>query len=63
MENTTSTIEISRPIPKMKVIWNGYDCIIQKLRYRDCVAKLIPDYNGKPMPYSYFWVDFNEIGY
>jgi hypothetical protein len=52
-----------RPTVKMKVIWKGYDCIIQKLRYRDKVAKIKPDYNGKAMPYPYFWVDFNEIGF
>jgi len=54
---------VSRPIVKMKLQWYGFDCIIQKLRYRDMVAKLKPDYSGKPMPYDYFWVDFNEIGF
>jgi hypothetical protein len=54
---------VSRPVVKMKVQWHGYDCIIQKLRYRDKVAKLKPDYSGNPMPYDYFWVDFNEIGF
>lgn len=54
---------VSRPVAKMKVKWRGYDCIIQKIRYRDKVIKLKPDYSGKPMPYDYFWVDFNEIGF
>ena len=54
---------VSRPAVKMKVQWHGYDCIIQKLRYRDKVAKLVADHSGKAMPYSYFWVDFNEIGF
>jgi hypothetical protein len=63
--NNANTLlsEVSRPVVKMKVQWHGYDCIIQKLRYRDKVAKLKPDYSGKPMPYDYFWVDFNEIGF
>ena len=55
--------KVSRPIIKMKVKWNGYDCIIQKLRYKDKLAKLKPDYSGNPMPYDYFWVDFVEIGF
>ncbi len=54
---------VSRPVVKAKVQWHGYDCLIQKLRYRDKVAKLVADYSGKPMPYPYFWVDFNEIGF
>lgn len=55
--------EQNRPTPKMKVKWKGYDCIIQKLRYKDRVAKLVGDYNGKRMPFEYFWVGFHEIGF
>lgn len=62
MSNNINISELHRPIPKMKVKWNGYDCTISKVRYRDKVLKLKPDYEGKkPMPYYYFWVDFNEI--
>lgn len=54
----------NRPEPKTKVRWRNYDCIIQRVKRRDMVAKLKPDYDEqKPMPYDYFWVDFNEIGY
>ena len=52
------------PQIKMKVKWKNYDCIIQKIRTKDSVAKLKPDYDCKnPMIYDYFWVDFNEIGF
>jgi len=62
-----------RPAIKEEVIWKYYDgdewvsynVIVSKIKVRDKIAKIIPDYNkqSKTMPFQYFWVDFNEIGY
>lgn len=59
-----------RPKVREKVKWTGpitkntFNVIVSKVRVRDKTAKIVPDYSsGDTMPYPYFWVDFNEIGY
>ena len=60
-----------RPAIKEEVIWKyydgdewvSYDVIVDKVRVRDKVAKIVRNYNKPSMPFQYFWVDFNEIGY
>lgn len=61
-------IKIPRPIKGEKVKWTSsdetYDVKVHTIRVRSKVAKIVPDHEEKrPMPFSYFWVDFNEIGY
>lgn len=59
-----------RPTKGEKVKWTApvtkrnFNCLIRTVRIRDRVAKLVPDFtSGATMPYDYFWVDWNEIGY
>lgn len=54
---------IKKPKNKMQVTWNGYDCIIKTIKHRSKVIKLVADFKGKAFPFSYFWVDFNEVGF
>lgn len=59
-----------RPIKGEKVKWTApisnetFDVVVHTIKVRSKIAKIIPDYKSEnPMPYDYFWVDFNEIGY
>jgi len=57
-------MKIPRPIKGEKVKWQEYNVVVAIVKVRAKIAKIKPDYGtGSTMPYQYFWVSFNEIGY
>jgi hypothetical protein len=51
-----------------KILWKGtftkklYDCIITSVRIQEKVVRVVKDPDGKnPLPYIYYWIDFDEI--
>jgi hypothetical protein len=58
-----------RPALGEAVIWKtnsgiDYNAIVKRVKVRWGIAKIVADKTGiNPMPYTYFWVDFDEIGY
>ena len=74
MKNNNLKLDIEKikqhPVKGDKVKWvspiakNLYNVKVSVVKVRKKIAKIVPDYtqNGT-MPFSYFWVDFSEIGY
>jgi hypothetical protein len=54
-----------RPLKGLKVKWKGYDCKVQRFKVRDRIAKIVQDHDAgcHTMPYQYFWVEWDEIGF
>ena len=54
--------DVRRPQLKEEAKWDGYDVIVNKIRVRDKIAKIKPNYQKEnPMPYDYYWVDWDEL--